>query len=114
MTGTPPRTSTRHVRRAALLLALAIFPYVLATAIERGLVPESPMTRRMFDSDFMLLGIWVTLGLAIAAWRSSLAAMNARPTGSVASPMSSLAFLLSVLVTIATALLAVGFLVILN
>lgn len=107
----PPQDSARHVRRAAGLLALAIFPYVLATAIERGLVPETPMTTSMFDSDFLLLGICVTCGLAVAAWRSSLVAMNARPEGSVASPMSSVAFLLSVLVTIATALLAVGLLI---
>ncbi|WP_457252712.1 hypothetical protein [Pedococcus sp. P5_B7] len=110
MTVEPSRDAARHVRRAALLLALASLPSVVATALERGWVPESGMTRWMFDSDFVLLGICLTLGLAIAAWRSSLAAMNARPAGSVASPMSSVVFLLSVLVTIATALVAIGLL----
>ncbi len=93
-------------------LALAVFPYVLAVAYERGWLPPSHGADTLFGGGDLIIGVLVTLAFAIGAWRESIAAMNSRAPGTVASPASSAVFVLSVFVTIGTALTSVALLII--
>ena len=104
--------SARHLRRALAYLTLTALPYVLAIAVAHRWLSESSLIGRVLGGDLTRFGALLFVAPAVAACRASIAAMNARAPGTAAPPTSSAMFILSVLATVGTGLVALALLII--